>query len=165
MRDGTKGKTMTLRASLTIFADYHQIYICDPAHLEDWSDLWTDQTVADRIVACEHTVVFGAGRNMAVPVDVMTHSASPDWPRLLSGADHAVSAALKCTSGTLKVAGLTDYLPSAFALDIGKGLFGVAFVSFALATIDDLDGSDRYELHLWPVAEPFSPRILVRYAG
>jgi hypothetical protein len=159
---------MTLRASLTIMADYHQIYICDPAHLEDWSDLWTDQTVADRIVACEHSVVFGTGRNMPVPVDVMTHEASPDRTKLLFGADHAVSAVIRCATGTLKVAGCTDYLPNAFALDIGKGLFGVAFLSFALATIDALDGlegSDRYELHLWPVAQPFSSCIFVRYAG
>jgi hypothetical protein len=83
---------MTLRASLNIMADYHQIYVCDPAHLEDWSDLWTDQTVADRIIALEHSVVFGAGRNMPVPVDVMTHDAAPDMNKLMMGADHAVSA-------------------------------------------------------------------------
>ena len=153
------------RTSLTIMADYHQIYICDPDHLEDWSDLWTDQTVADRIVACEHTVVFGAGRNMPVPVDVMTHDTAPDMTKLLTGADHAVSAGIKCTSGTLKVAGCTDYLPDAFALEIGKGSFGAAFLSFALATIVDLDGNDRYELHIWPAAEAFPPHVLVKYIG
>jgi hypothetical protein len=54
-------------------------------------------------------------------------------------------------------------LPDAFALDIGKGIFGVAFLSFALGTIDDLDGNDRYELHLWPVAEAFPSRVLITY--
>jgi hypothetical protein len=73
---------MTQRTSLTIMADYHQIHICDPAHVEDWSDLWTEQTVADRIVACPHTVVFG---------------------------------------------------------------------------------NDRYELHIWPAAEAFAPRVLINY--
>lgn len=112
---------MTLRASLNIMADYHQIYVCDPEHIEDWSDLWTDQTVADRIVACEHTVVFGTGRNMPVPVDVMTHDIEPELTILLSGADHAVSSGINCISGTLKVAGCTDYFPDAFALDVGTG--------------------------------------------
>lgn len=96
---------MTLRASLTIMADFHQIYVCDPAHDENWGDLWTYQTVTDRVVACEHTVVFGSGRNMDVPVEVMTHDIEPDMKILMAGADHAVSAGLTCTSGTLKIAG------------------------------------------------------------
>jgi hypothetical protein len=152
---------MTLRASLTIMADFHQIYVCDPAHIEDWSDLWTDQTVTDRIVACVHTVDFGTGRNMPVPIEVFTHDASPDMIKLLSGADHAVSTCFVCTSGTIRIAGCTDYEPDAFTLDVGKGSFGVAFLSFGLGTIDGLDGDDRYELHLWPVAEPFSQRVLI----
>ena len=154
---------MTLRASLNIMAGYHQIYVCDPAHVEDWSDHWTDQTVADRIVACAHTAVFGTGRNMPVPVEVMTHDSAPDMKMVLSGADHAVSAGITCTSGMLKVAGCTDYLPDAFALDAGIGAIGVAFVSFALATIDDLEGKDRYELHIWPAADTFPPRAMLNY--
>ncbi len=155
---------MTLRATLNIMADYHQIYVCDAADIEDWSDLWTDQTVADRIVACDHTVVFGTGRNMPVPVEVITHDLAPDMTKLLSGADHAVSAGINCFSGTLKVAGCTEYFPDAYALDVGKGIFGIAFLSFALGTIDGLDGSDRYEVHVWPAKEAFPPRVLIRYA-
>ena len=48
---------------LEIMADYFQIYVCDPAFNEDWSALWTDQTVDNRIVALPHTIVFGTGRN------------------------------------------------------------------------------------------------------
>ena len=37
---------------LEIMADYFlQVYVCDPAFHEDWSTLWTDQTVDNRIVA------------------------------------------------------------------------------------------------------------------
>ena len=46
---------------LEIMADYFQIYVCDPAFNEDWSALWTDQTVDNRIVALPHTIVFGTG--------------------------------------------------------------------------------------------------------
>jgi hypothetical protein len=64
--------------SLEIMADYFQIYVCDPAHIEDWSALWTDQTVDNRIVALPHTVVFGTGRNMTVPIDIVVHGQQPD---------------------------------------------------------------------------------------
>jgi hypothetical protein len=44
---------------LEIMADYFQIYVCDPAHNEDWSGLWTAQTVDDRIVALPHRSCSG----------------------------------------------------------------------------------------------------------
>ena len=53
---------------LEIMADYFQVYVCDPAFNEDWSTLWTDQTVDNRIVALPHTIVFGTGRNRPVPI-------------------------------------------------------------------------------------------------
>ena len=53
---------------LEIMADYFQVYVCDPAFNKDWSTLWTDQTVDNRIVALPHTIVFGTGRNRPVPI-------------------------------------------------------------------------------------------------
>jgi hypothetical protein len=155
---------MTPRTTVNISAEFHQIYVCDPTYDENWSDLWTKEAVVDRIVALEHTVVFGTGRNMLVPVDVLTHDAAPDITAVLSGADHAVSANIMCTGGTFIVAGCMDYLPDAFTLDIGRGSFGVAFLSFALGTIDGLDGYDRYELHIWPVTELLPPQVLLRFS-
>ena len=144
---------MTPTASVSIFADYFQIYLCDPAHVEDWSALWNDQSLDDRVVACPHTVVVCTGRNMDVPVAVFVHDAPPDLAPLAAQADHVVAAGITCASGTLKLAGCTNYLPDALALDVGKGFFGVAFLSFDLGTIDPvggLDGGDRYQLHVWP---------------
>ena len=147
---------------LEIMADYFQIYVCDPAYSEDWSALWTDQSVDDRIVALAHTVVFGTGRNMTVPVDVVVHERKPDLTALVAPADHAVVGSLSCFSGQLKVAGCTDYLPDAFTLATSPGRYGVAFLSFDLGTIDPVggfDGNDRYALHLWPAAA--LPKIAV----
>jgi hypothetical protein len=147
---------------LEIMADYFQMYVCDPGYKEDWSALWNDQSIDDRIVALAHTVVFGTGRNMPVPVDVVLHRQQPDLTALIAPADHAVTASLSCCSGQLKVAGCTDYLPDAFTLAIPPGRYGVAFLSFDLATIDPvdgLDGGDRYELHLWSLA--IAPEITV----
>jgi hypothetical protein len=128
---------------LEIMADYFQIYVCDPAHNEDWSALWTDQTVDNRIVALPHTVVFGTGRNMTVPVDIVVHEQQPDLTALIVPSDHAVVGGIVCGSGQLKVAGCTDYLPGAFTLSTSPGRYGIAFLSFDLSTIDGLEGDDR----------------------
>jgi hypothetical protein len=55
---------MMLRASLSLIADDNENHVCVPARIEDWSDLWTGQTVAARSVAGEHAVVFGTGPNL-----------------------------------------------------------------------------------------------------
>lgn len=153
-------------AKLEIFADYFQIYLCDPAYIEDWSALWTDQSVDDRIVARAHTVVFGTGRNTTVPVDVVVHKEQPDIAALIGPADHAVVGGLSCRSGQLKVAGCTEYLPDAFTLDTASGPYGVAFLSFDLGTISPtraLEGNDRYALHVWPAATPPKIAVLKRW--
>jgi hypothetical protein len=153
-------------ATLKIFADYYQIYLCDPAHTEDWASLWTDQTVDDRIVALAHTVVFGTGRNMVLPVTVSAHDTRPNLDQLVAKADHAVTGDITCASGQLNLAGCTDYV-HAFAITMAKGPVGVAFLSFDLGTIDPvggLDGTDRYELHVWPEATLApSPQVLRRW--
>ncbi|MFO1167135.1 MAG: hypothetical protein U1E19_03305 [Rhodoblastus sp.] len=152
---------------LEIMADYHQIYIRDAAREEDWSSLWTDQTVADRIVALPHTVVFGVGRNMVVPVDVVAHLRAPDLASMTEAADHAVQAGIACVSGAVIVAGCTDYAPDAFSLRFSSGPLGVAFLSYDLGTIDPVDGlegDDRYALHIWPAATVPAVRVLKRWA-
>jgi hypothetical protein len=153
---------------LEIMADYFQMYVCDPAYFEDWSALWTDQTVDNRIVALPHTVVFGTGRNMPVQVDVVVHKLQPDLTALIAPADHAVVGGIVCGSGQLKVAGCTDYLPDAFTLSTSPGRYGVAFLSFDLRTIDPirpLEGDDRYALHLWPAAALPETIVLKRWSA
>jgi hypothetical protein len=151
---------------LEIMADYFQIYVCDPAHNEDWSELWTAQTVDNRIVALPHTVVFTTGRNMPVPVDIVVHEQQPDLNALIAPADHAVVSGIVCGSSGLKVAGCTDYLPDAFTLSTSRGHYGVAFLSFDLGTIDSLyglEGGDRYALHVWPAAALPETAVLKRW--
>jgi hypothetical protein len=153
---------------LEIMADYFQIYVCDPAFNEDWSALWTDQTVDNRIVALPHTIVFGTGRNMPVPIDVVVHNEQPNLTALIAAADHAVLGGITCSSGQLKVLGCTDYLPDAFTLPTLAGRYGVAFLSFGLGTIDPvagLEGDDSYALHLWSAAAPPEPTVLKQWKG
>ena len=116
---------------LEIMADYFQIYVCDPAHNEDWSALWTDQSIDNRIVGLSHTLVFGTGRNMPVPVDVVVHQQQPDLTALTAHADHAVVGGVACSSGQLKVAGCSDYLPDAFTLSTSPPRQGAMALHFS----------------------------------
>ena len=153
---------------LEIMADYFQVYVCDPAFNEDWSTLWTDQAVDNRIVALPHTIVFGTGRNMPVPIDVVVHKVQPDLTALIAAADHAVLGGITCGSGQLKFLGCTDYLPDAFTLPTLAGRYVVAFLSFGLGTIDPvggLEGDNSYALHLWSAAAPPEPTVLKRWKG
>jgi hypothetical protein len=81
-----------------------------------------EQTVDNRIVALPHTIVFGTGRNMPVPIDVVVHKQQPDLTALIAAADHAVLGGITCGSGQLKVLGCTDYLPDAFTLPTLAGV-------------------------------------------
>ena len=152
--------------TLQIFADYHQIYLSDPDHTEDWSDSWNDQTLDDRLIVLPHTAVFVTGRNMDVPVDVVVHSAQPDLDALIAAANHAVLGGITCAGGTLKICGLTSYLPDAFALEMSKGSVGFVFLSIGLDKIEPverLDGEDRYALHVWPAAAKPETAVLKRW--
>jgi hypothetical protein len=145
-------------ARLKLFADYFQIYIeVEPT---DEVALWADDDTNKRFSARSRLIAFGTGRNMIVPVDVYQHAGEPDLTSRIDASDHAIRAGLRNTSGQFKIAGCTDYRPDAFALKTGTGLFGIAFFSFGLATIKDLDGDDRYELHVWPVSVLPKPEVL-----
>jgi hypothetical protein len=152
-----------METSLSVFADYSQFYLTDSEHVADWSDLWHDQTVADRLVATPHTLVFGTDRNFTVPVTVFQHSVEPAIADLAAAADHAVLCGLTLLSPTAKLAGCTEHLPDAPSLAIGAGTFGVLYAAHRLATVDGLDGDDRYDIHIWPMSARPAVRVLKRH--
>jgi hypothetical protein len=152
-----------IQTSLSVFADYSQFYLTDPDHVVDWSDLWNVQTVADRLVATPHTIVFGTDRNFTVPVSVFQHAIEPALADLASAADHAVLCGISLLSPTAKLAGCTEYLPNAPSIALGPGTFGILYAAHRLATVDGLDGDDRYDIHLWPAADRPATQILKRH--
>jgi hypothetical protein len=63
--------SLAAKYSFELFADYHQIVLMvDGVEVPDWSDRFTDQTVADRLVVVPFAVVVQPERNMTVPVAV-----------------------------------------------------------------------------------------------
>jgi hypothetical protein len=152
-----------IQTSLSVFADYSQFYLSDPEHVADWSDLWTETAMDDRLIATPHTIVFGTDRNFTVPVTVFEHAAEPAVGDLASTADHAVLCGITLISSLAKIAGCTEYLPDAPSIVLGAGTFGVLYAAHCLATVDGLDGDDRYDVHLWPTSARPAMRVLKRH--
>jgi hypothetical protein len=152
-----------IQTQLEIFADYSQFYLTDPDHVGDWSDLWTDAAMADRLCATPHTVVFGTDRNFTVPVTVFQHRAEPPIADLVAGADHAVMCGITLLSSTAKIVGCTEYMPDAQSLSIGPGTFSILYVAHRLATVNGLDGDDSYDIHLWSSTPLSERRVLKRH--
>jgi hypothetical protein len=155
---------MGMDADRQIFADYFQVYLADPLVEGDWSDAWqAPSALTDRFIACERILGFVTERNTTVPLRVVSHDAVPDLTDQVLRADHAVKAGLFTADRRLIVAGCSDYWPEAHSIAVMPGLYGAAFLSFGLATVDGLEEQDRYELHIWPVSERPKPEVLVRW--
>jgi hypothetical protein len=140
---------MTVVFQDTLFADYHQFYLADPANLTDYSEDVTDETIAQGVIAKDDTLVVFTARNMSVPVTVELHDAEPALQ--LDVADHVVDAGLR-SSGTIAIAGCTDYFPDAARFSTPAGDLNARIVCTGLGTLssDGVEGEDRYVVHLWP---------------
>jgi hypothetical protein len=132
-----------------LFADYHQIYLCDAAE-PGLSEDYGDETMVRRVQAAPGSIIVHTARNMTVPLRVALH---PSRPALdLDAFQHVVETTLACPSGELIVAGLMDYAPDAARVKVGAAALGVlvTFQDLDKLSEDGLEGDDRYAVHLWP---------------
>ncbi|GGF61755.1 hypothetical protein GCM10007301_21840 [Azorhizobium oxalatiphilum] len=148
----------------TLLADFFQIYLRDAAH-PALPEGYDDAAIARRLMAGPYAVILHTARNMPVPLRVEWHNARPE-PDLSAG-QHVVEAGFASPSGTLVLAGLTDYEPTAPRLAVPAGPLGVRAVLSGLDTLsaDGLEGRDVYLLQLWPGAMPPGVQVLKAWPG
>ena len=132
-----------------LFADYHQVYLCDDAHSR-LPEEWTEDNLRQRINRTDHALVISTARNTEVPLKVELHTSRPSPD--LAAVDHAIEASLRVPSGKLIVAGLSDYGKTAIRVAVPAGDLRALVLSGGLSTLsaDGLDGDDHYVVHLWP---------------
>jgi len=147
------------RREFVLFADYFQFYIQDESAKGDLSDSWTDEAVARLLAVAPGAIGFGTVRNMEVHVSVEMHDVEP--PLELEVWEHIVECALEASSGSIVVAGCTDYLPDAARIEVAPGAYRVRFSATGLKTLseDGLHGNDRYLLQLWG-ASKIEPTVI-----
>ena len=136
--------------SFNLFADYFQFYLKDETADGDLSNAWTDEAVARLLAVAPGTVGVRTVSNMEVPVTLQVSASEPAFD--LEAYDHVVEGPLSSTSGTLVIAGCTDYFPDASRVPLEPGTYRVRVCFSALESVseDGLAGGDRYHLQLWP---------------
>ena len=141
---------------LTLFADYHQFYLQDEAVYGDLSQAWSPEAVERMLAVADGVVGFGTLRNMRVGVTLEMLEEPPGSDT--AGFDHVVEGSLDARSGTLVVAGCTDYFPDAARFALAPGTYRVRLSISGADTLseDGLEGEDHYLVQLWqaPLAEP-----------
>lgn len=151
-------------SSFTLFADYFQFYLQDEPVDGNLSDAWTEEAVARLLAVGPGVVGIGTVRNMDVPVsvEVLDGEESVD----LAPWDHVVECSLVVQSGSIVIAGCTDYFPDASRIQVQPGTYRVraCYADLDSLSEDGLDGRDRYELKLW-LAPPIEPRVLKQRAA
>ncbi len=139
-----------------LFADYHQFYLQDEQASGDLSESWTQQESDILLAVAPGVVGVGTARNMTVPVTVQILDGPPaedarDWEQW----DRINECSMEIASGSIVVAGCTDYLPEAARIKVAPGWYRLRIYYGGLHTLteDGLDGDDHYKIALWPATQ------------
>lgn len=146
-----------------LLADYHQLYLCDAA-LSPLPDDYTEEAIARRVMVGPCAIIIHTERNMPVPLRVELFEQRPSLDLLRF--DHVVECGFMVPSGTLVIAGLTDYVEEAPRVQVPVGPLR-ALVTFAdLGTLceNGLEGDDRYAVYLWPGDGPRDVAVLRQWS-
>jgi len=138
------------RASLVVFADYHQFYLADAGTQWSAPEDWTDEDLRNGGKATEAVVAVAPARNMNVSVEVEIFDT--EQPIELEGVDHAFACSLNLPTGHLQVHECTG--PERLYVSVPKGHyeFFVLFSGLDKISDDGLEGEDSYKVLLWPGA-------------
>lgn len=133
-----------------LFADYHQVYLCDAVDPPRLPEEWLDDHLRQRVNLVDRALVLSTARNVDVPLKVELHTARPTPDLAL--VDHAVECSLLVPSGKIIIAGLTDDIKTARQVAVPAGELRTLVLFAGLATLseDGLEGDDHYTVHLWP---------------
>jgi len=144
------GVDMELTRTFRIFADYFQFLVMDEASEDDFSAIWSDQSL-HRMLAVGKTVVCpGTLRN--VDVDVELHVSQRDPSISINGYDHAAEASFSVPSGSLVVMSCTAYLPEAPRISVAPGTYQLLFLVSGVGSVNNEwePASDKYIVYIWP---------------
>ncbi len=149
-----------------LFADYFQFYLRDEQAInpDPFPNIWSKRAFADMLAVLPGIVNIRTVRNMFVPVTVEIADAPPHdefdtW-------DHVVETSLDVPSGSIVIAGCTEYFPDAARIPVPTGNYRLRAYYGALNSVEKtmgLEGDDHYRIVLWPDAQRTS-HVLKRWA-
>ena len=151
------------QTKLDLVADYFQFYLQDEHVAGDLSESWTPEALVSRVALAPGTLGVSTARNVTVPVEIEILDFEPRVD--LSEWDHAVECDIELSSGSLVVAGCTDYFPAASRFRLSPGLYRTRILFGAMESLseDGLQGEDHYKVSLWPTSSRVPPQVLKQF--
>ena len=136
----------------TLFADYFQFYLQDEKVDGDLTEAWTEETVKNLLAVGDGAFAVGTVRNMDVPVEVEVLDSVPN--ESFDAWDHVKECDIEVQSGTIVIAGCTDYFAEAARIKVEPGNYRARIYYGDLDALSDdgLDGDDHYKVALWKSA-------------
>jgi hypothetical protein len=143
----------------TIFADYFQVILMDEASDDDFSAIWSDESLKRMLAVASRAVCPGTLRNVDVEVEVNVLDSPPELD--LANFDHAAEASIEIPSGALVVMSCTGYLPEAPRIPVAPGTYLVLSLASGIDSIQNEwePAKDKYTIYLWP-GQQRAPRLI-----
>ncbi|CAN5626119.1 hypothetical protein BH09BAC4_BH09BAC4_36470 [soil metagenome] len=143
--------------SLTLFADYFQLFIHDAslnwAEVEIDSNWWTEED-HKRLVSskeADRLLVMGTFRNFIVPLEVVVFEAKPLAQPLIDW-DQVVECSLQTESLCIRIGELANEEDNGLLIEGSQPHWRVRLYYGGEDTIDKMgiEGQDHYRIELWP---------------
>jgi len=147
---------MAAAKRFTLYADFGQIHLCDPAGPGSLEEAWTAQATEDRIADGGDIVGIGAKDTDDVKVSVEILAAAPEDDA--AAWDHVTESSVDVESGSVAVLGCSDELKKAKRFPVKPGAWRVRASHANLAK-----GREEIRLQMWP-ARRKAPRVVKRWA-
>ncbi|MEU6464725.1 hypothetical protein [Streptomyces sp. NPDC046976] len=155
---------------LRLFADYFQVCILDGQSAAGLVEVWTPESLADRVAISGDSLTVRTEVNVDVEVNVGWTATPPVLDVNLF--DHVVEVSLEIASGEMVIMGCTDYSPDAFRMKVWPGWVRLRIQKSNLknAVLADLESDEspetieRIRIDAWP-EKPSSLRVMKRWQG
>lgn len=149
---------MDSTARFTVFADYGQFYLLDSEVLPEYPELVEDQHLEDRFQLADGLIAVYPTETQQVEVEIETVDSEPvidpeTW-------QHIIQCSVETPSGSLVLAGCSDFLPDCPRVPAFKGQCGVIILGKNLGQ----SSGESYRFYIWPTNAPIT-KIIKRYGA
>lgn len=146
-----------MRFNRTAFADAWQFHLRDDGAAVAFPEPWSDEAMADRVLAGAGALAVRAAKNWFVPVTIELLDAEPEIEA--EAWDHIALAELALPSGKLVLGSGQTPGKDQPAIDVPPGTYRLLLLSGNLdRTAVEAVGDDYYKAILWPGSGPVEIR-------
>lgn len=141
-----------------LFADLYQLYLQDEFAAGDLSASWTDEAEREMLALTSNAIGVRTFSSRFVPVAVEILDGAPTQIDF-DAWDHINECSIEVPSGSIVIAGSTDYTPGANRMLVAPGTYRARIFYSNEIPEGDIASKDHYRIELWP-ASPKEKQVL-----